>query len=372
MTIEHGNEGVPFEVHERAETTEALVAQANTTAGEPLCPKLSCIRALRGKGAIFAARITHTLDGSVLGVTWQHSLGDMNTIMLLMRAWSMACQGLPHDVPLDVADRELYLAEHLVDSPGVTSGLRLMPLSFLRYTAQAMRGQPRFNLAFSWEDMQAIKAEVAPGRAASVDDALWARVFAAIRSIRKQTEPSLLVMAINLRKRLDLPDNLLGNMLAGVPVSVAEGDDASLIAARLRSGIQNFASREVNYHATMKWVAEHFSVLERWRHFPVIIDPSLGYLMVSTVQNFGLYDLIFGSHPPVLFWATSGETPMWWGLAFESPGVVREKPGRVLSLWLPPKLGAQLTSEEGRALWRAPRKQVAPTAAAPTLSWTTT
>jgi hypothetical protein len=206
-----------------------------------------------------------------------------------------------------------------------------------------------------------------------VDDALWAYVFSAIRRLSSQNDAVQLGVMLNRRKRTGLPANLLGNLLGAVSVRVHPTDEAPQLSAALRSAIRDYASTRVGYHATLSWAAKHARAHERMRYVPATYRFAHGDMNVSSVQNCGLYDLMFGRQSPTLFWGLPSEKPFWWGTAFESPGPTRERSGRVVSLWLPAKLGARLASGEGRALAQLPgmRETSRNPTAARELAWAT-
>ena len=75
-------------------------------------------------------------------VSWHHMIGDMQTFMHLMNAWSAAAAGRPLAEPLIVEDRAAYLDEHLPADGAREPGVRFLGLANLpaaRCTWQRMR-----------------------------------------------------------------------------------------------------------------------------------------------------------------------------------------------------------------------------------------
>jgi NRPS condensation-like uncharacterized protein len=106
LVIDHSHRGVVFEVAKSPKSFATLMEDASRqSSGSVLCPVMSARRAIQGKAPLFAARITETSDGCVLGVTWHHSVGDLASPLEVLNAWARAYGNTEYEVPEPVADR---------------------------------------------------------------------------------------------------------------------------------------------------------------------------------------------------------------------------------------------------------------------------
>jgi hypothetical protein len=235
----------------------------------------------------------------------------------------------------------------LPDPPSASSSLRLFSvpdvMAFAGFVAKRTR---RVDFDFSWDEIASIHAAAARGRSVTAHDALCAHAFSALRQLQPGPKPERLVMAVNYRKRVGLPANLLGNVLGTVAVSAGPTDDAASIASNLRSKLQDYAGKHLDYHATLRFVAQYPGRFARMRCMPSMLDPTGGTLIVSSWTRFGLYDLVFGMTAPSRFCSlTDAPLPMLANM-FERPA----QAGLTLSMHVPVALAKRLDGSTGRAL----------------------
>ncbi len=84
------------------------------TAGLWLVDPVNGATARWGLGPVCKVRVTHLADdATAIGFSWHHAIGDMQTLMHLMNAWTAAAAGKPIAEPLIVENRAAYLDEHL-------------------------------------------------------------------------------------------------------------------------------------------------------------------------------------------------------------------------------------------------------------------
>jgi hypothetical protein len=345
-------QGVPLEVVESAQTIDELVATANATIGVSAAPRLAIGKVLSGKCPLFGAKLTQAADGCVLGFTWHHAVGDYGSVLGLMSAWAQAYRGLPHQPGVDAEDRDAYLSERLTDAPGATSALRVISAGdLLRFVAALTRRYERVLVHFSNDELTALQSALTRERRVTIDDAMWAQTLTVIRDLRGPDVTEEIMLTVNLRKRLGLPANLIGNVVGFVRQAAQPGDDAAEVAARLRKGVSDFAAVAVKHHATMRFVAEHSSSWQRRRYLQVGMEPYRGnFLFASSLSNFSYDNVTFEAGAPVRrFFGRPADFCLWNCLAHEEPGLPAGETSRVLSMWLPSKLARYLQTEEGRA-----------------------
>ena len=300
IQIEHGTAGVLLEFAERAEPFGTLALAAKAGRSKLLCPKIRMLAALRGRAPLFAARLTHTSDGSVLSVTWHHSVGDMHSATLLLEAWALAYREQPHARPLEVADREEFHVRHLRDTPNVASCMRVLRvtelLSLLRFALQPTRC---VDFEFSQAAIGQLRA-AASGQVVTTHDLVCAHVFSTLRQNSELSALSKLAVVVNYRKRCNLPNEMLGNLMSMAVVSPERDADTSDVAAALRTEIQALGAHRVDYHVSRRFVADLPSALARQLCMHDILSPAGSALVVSSWARFGLYALQFGDTAPAL------------------------------------------------------------------------
>jgi shikimate O-hydroxycinnamoyltransferase len=348
LRIEHGGGGALLELAASSASFEALAALAERGDARVLCPSISPRRVINGSGPLLATRLTETTDGCVLGVTWHHSVGDLQSTMQLLRAWSKAYANAAHDAPPPVFDRAQYLEQRMPDPASAVSTLRLCSASeVFSLVPLLMQHKTRTDFEFSWDELAELQQwGMRDGRHEFVSpcDALCAHAFSVLRALSPERPLGRLVVGVNYRKRVGLPANLLGNMVSTLTVNVEPEGDAVAIASDLRAKLVAYASEHADYHATCRFLNQHQGRFERMRTVPNLIDTRGGTWIVTNWSNFGLYDLDFEGAAPALFCSlTEAPLPLMTNL-FERPN----RRGLTLSMHLPEVLARRADSAEGR------------------------
>lgn len=337
-TIVHGA-GAAFEVCESPQTNAALHERVQL-----VCPGISLFGAVRGKAPLLAVRLTHTRDGSVLGVSWHHMAGDLHSLMLLVRAWAQAYRGLDHTPPVDVLDRNQYLNEHLAAHVGDVDLLRFVrwgELFKIMYAVQFVGRQ--VDLHFSAQEVAAIHAAVAPDGGVTPHDALCAHVVGHLRRLEQIQQPAQHALAVNLRKRLGLPADLGGNLLDFACVRAGAESDVRDIAAELRASIVELSNQPLTFHALKRIADEGAPRALQERYCPAAYDPVQRGLFVSSWANFGLYDLTFGETRPDYVLCAPTTKGVWFALIAERPRAA----GLLFRVWLPARLASRMGDAAG-------------------------
>lgn len=340
LVIEHSSGECVLEVIESRAPLQALMAAGQADDAALLSPHMNARRVARGQGPVLKVRLTLARDGSALGMTWHHSIADMHSTALLLSAWTAAYRGEPYQKPYHTADREAYLSEHMPDPEGAGSLVRLYsPLEIARFMRFAATRRDKVHAAFSRDQLHAIHEALAGDEKLTVNDTLCAHVFSCLRQLPTPQRLSRLVLLVNFRKRVGLPPNLLGNLLGWVAVSAAPRDDAHVIATRLRTALNEYATRHVDHFATARFRAAHRRPLERVRSLPSIVYPAGSTLVLSSLTAFSVYDVAFESTAPVLFSPLSSGLVPWLGLVLDRPG----RAGSDVVLQVPRTLATQVS-----------------------------
>lgn len=117
LTIQHDTGAALFETERSDASLESLRADVSAGNTRRLEPGVSLLRIAAAREALLAVRLTEARDGCVLAVKWNHSVGDMQSTMLLMRAWADAYAGRAWPKPILLRDRDAYLRAVMPDPP---------------------------------------------------------------------------------------------------------------------------------------------------------------------------------------------------------------------------------------------------------------
>ena len=348
MYIDHGDKGVQFEVATSSESYDALRAQAERGKDRTVCAPMSLRRTLHGREPLLMVRVTETSDGCILGVTWHHSVGELASTLQLMLAWSKAYSGETHEAPPRVLDRAKYLDEHMPDPSGAVSAMRLVGGGELfALVPFILQKRQRVDFDFGWDQLEELQEWAKRDAYVGQFDALCAHASGVLRRLAPERPVEQLALAVNYRKRVGLPANIIGNMISTVTVDLTpKDDDSSSVAHALREKLSNYASVHADYHATRRFLNNHQGSFQRMRVVPKLVDPSGTTWIVTNVAGAGVYDVIFDGVAPAL-WCVLTDAPLPLMTAiFDRPN----RSGITLSMQLPLTLAARATTPEARKL----------------------
>lgn len=343
--------GVPMDSYDVAETLREAMGRV-TLPGAQLVDHVEATKARGGTAPLLKVRISRTADGgSVLGVSWHHAVGDVQSFVLLMRAWSAAVEGraLP-DVDL-VPDRDTYLDRVLPTQDCGRPGFRVPDPEEAALLAHevAVSGlanrtvQIYFGAAETERMREAYSA--AAGLRLSAGDVLCAHVVCAVRELDGDEEARALTVPVNVRRPLGLPSTLLGNMLSDIHLEAPAGSRPEQLAAQLREAITDFTGSHLNLRANLAFL-EKIGRSRLGDCVPLGFDPAKRRFSFSNWSRFGLYDLTFGGRP-ALFFSPAGNLQLPW-VSWMVEGF--EKTGSLFTVVLPARLAGRLRGAEGSAL----------------------
>src|SRR5947209_15579154 len=130
LRIRCRGQGVPFTSVSSERTLHEAIRAVTEDSGDWLVDRVNGATARWGFGAVCKVRVTHLADdATAIGVSIHHSIGDMQTFMFFMNAWSAATAGKPLPEPVIVEDRVGYLDEHLPDGGASEPGVRCLGLA---------------------------------------------------------------------------------------------------------------------------------------------------------------------------------------------------------------------------------------------------
>lgn len=369
--IDCGDTGASFSVRHSPRTLAETIAQLDGNGGR----RAELIEPFDARGAwsngapVLALRVTHFRDDtSALGISVHHSVGDWSSVAALLKAWSQTVAGQDYAKPVLVEDRDAYLNSALPPTDRVLPNLRYAKLLDLAklgaYMLTQARDKRRISMYFETDELNrmrdALQAEC--GRKLSINDAVTAQVWSVISACDVKPRNRRLSIAVDFRRRAQLPANVLGNMVTTIETNCSWGSPANRVAADLRAEVDQFEDKYLNHRANLRYVQSHGGVAKVARFIPTAIDPFTGSLLVSSARGSGIYDIDFGGRPPSHY-ITANTAPLpWLGVMHEGFG----NQGLIVELDLPNAVAARILDKAGRDMLHRYRD---PQAERPTASW---
>ncbi|MEO1623146.1 MAG: acyltransferase [Cyanobacteria bacterium J06632_3] len=187
------NAGVSFSVRDDELTLKQALYGLPTIERKRFVDKVDAKQAITQQAPILTIKLTNfSGGGSVLGICWHHSIGDMHTFMSFMRAWSAVTNGKDYTKPLIVNNRMAYLEEQLKNKkseqqhkendnrPSVTRYLNNTALiRLLFYLVGKARRKTMVRAYFSEGELQSMQQAMSElaGQKLSKNDALCAHLL---------------------------------------------------------------------------------------------------------------------------------------------------------------------------------------------------
>ncbi|WP_406194121.1 acyltransferase [Kitasatospora sp. NBC_01560] len=342
--------GVPMDSY----TVDGTLAEAMgrvTAAGAQLVDPVDAPAARNGGVPLFTVRVTRpSAGGTVLGCSWHHAIGDLQSFMLLMQAWSAAVEGeeLP-EVRL-VEDQDALLDKVLPAEDCGRPGFRLPSPAEAAVLAREVAAGPRANrtvqIYFGDAELDRMRTEFAAtaGRRLSSGDALLAHVVSVIRELDGDREERWLTVPVNVRRPLGLPASLVGNLLSEIHLPQQPQDGPAALAAAVRTAVENFTAEHLNLRANLSFL-ESLGRLRLRECVPLGFDPERRRFSFSNWSRFGAYQVAFQGQRPVFF-SPAANYPIPW-VCWTVEGF--HGTGLLASVVLPVRLAARLRGAEGRA-----------------------
>jgi hypothetical protein len=157
-------------------------------------------------------------------------------------------------------------------------------------------------------------------------------------------EPRALTVPVNVRRPLNLPSAVLGNLLSEIHLETPAAIGPEQLAAQLREAITDFTGSHLNLRANLAFL----NTIGRSRLgdcVPLGFDPPRRRFTFSNWSRFGLYELTFGARP-ALFFSPAANLQLPW-VSWMVEGC--ENTGSLFTVVLPARLAGRLRAPDGSA-----------------------
>ncbi|MCX4750750.1 acyltransferase [Kitasatospora sp. NBC_01287] len=350
LEIRCTDDGVPFTTAVAPDTLPEVLGRLTLTAAG-YTDHVQATAARTGGHPLLTVRLTRLADGgTALGCSWHHALGDMQTFMVLMSAWSAAVEGTEAPEITVVEDRDAYLDSVLPPTDAGRPGFRLPDAAdaarLTREIEQAALANRTVQVYFTDDEPARMRAEFSEqaGTRLSTNDVLTAHLMSTLRQLDENHDEQYLTMPVNLRRFLDAPPGVLGNLLGEVYLAGPPDQAPAELAAAIRAAVTDFTGSHLSLRASRAFLDALGR--ERLRDcVPLGFDPARKTFTLSSWCRTGIYRLSFEGQRPSFF-SPTGNLPLPW-VSWLVEGF--EGSGYLLTVVLPARLAAKVRSAAGRA-----------------------
>lgn len=342
--------GVPMDSYRVDEDLPAAIARM-TLPESGFVDHVQAVPARTADLPLLTVRISQLSDGgTAVGCSWHHAVGDMQSFLLFMHTWSAACRNQPLPEVALVPDRDGELLAALPERDSGRPSFRLPDAAEAELIRQEVMQSARANrsvqIYFTDNEIERLRADLGEraGRALSVNDALCAHLLSTVWQLDGSDRDFRLVMPVNVRRHLQLPAGLVGNLFSEVYLSFTTDATAEQLATAIRDGIADFAQAHLSLRTNHDYLAGIGSS-RLAECVPIGLDPANLTFTLSNWSRFGVYDVIFDDQRPAVFSPAANlqlARVCWLVEGFDNTGML-------CLIALPARLSARLRSADGRA-----------------------
>jgi transferase family protein len=297
LRIRCREQGVPFTFVSSNRTLDAAIRSVAEDSVDWLVKLVNGATARWGFGPVCKVHVTHLADdATAISVSLHHAVGDMQTLMLFMNAWSAAAAGKPLPEPVIVEDRAAYLDAHLPADGAREPGVRCLGLAeaarSLLYLTTAGRKQRTLSLYFGDDEISRMRDAYQDRMPLSANDVVCAHVSEMLVNADPAVDRRTLAISVNTRKRCGLDPMLVGNILSALNIEIRRGETATVIAERIRHGVDHF----IDEHCDMRVNQQFLDSAGKWRGARCVatsFNPVRWNPLITNVSGFGVNSINF-------------------------------------------------------------------------------
>lgn len=342
--------GVPLDTYQVDEDLPAAITRM-TLPESGFVDHVQAAQARRADLPLLTVRVSRLSDGgTAIGCSWHHAVGDMQSFLLLMHTWSAACRGLPPPEVALVADRDRQLLAVLPERDAGRPSFRVPDAEqaelIRQEVAQAVRANRSVQIYFTENEISRLRDGLGErtGRQLSANDAVCGHLLSTIWQLAGSDRDYRLVMPVNVRRHLDLPTGLVGNLFSEIYLGFPADASAEHIAAAIRTAVDDF----VRSHLSLRANHDYLAGIGRSRLaecVPIGLDPEHFTFTISNWSRFGVYDVEFDGRRPAFFSPAANlqlARVSWLVEGFDNTGLL-------CTISLPARLAAKVRGADGRA-----------------------
>ena len=349
LILDCNNQGVSFISTESKSSIESLIDNLQSSSKQELVTLIDASKSVSSQSPILTIKITYcSCGGMAMGICWHHAIGDMFSLIQLLKAWSATINKEKFDPPLITEDREQYIKKYISKNKSTESAVRhldmweLIKLTF--YLIFKAKSRKMIRIYFSEYELENIKQDFSKKSKSrlSRNDALCAYLSKSISELDSPRAEQKISIAINYRKSIDLDANILGNFISMINIKEKGSIQDFELAKSIRESINEFKSSHMNYLSTEQYVNKYGGAKKPGKFLNKSFDPLSKTLMITNWNKLGIYDVIFGGSKPYFF-SFYGIIPIPW-LSYIAEGFTEE--GLIYSVVLPKKIAKEFLKKD--------------------------
>lgn len=344
LYIDCNNQGVQVNIEHSNHTLQKHLSNLSQLNPGVFVDTINPRKNLKHGGPVFTLKLHYFADGMSMGCCWNHSIGDMSTLMAFLKALSAQAQGKSYELPIIVEDRQDSFMQWLKETPKSNRECRFKPLNVLdlfRFIKQKLLPKKIVHLHFSQEEIVALRDALSAnvGYKLTRNESLCAFLLNKVAQCRTdKDEYCNASIVINYRSRIGMPLNVLGNYVSIVPIRFAKKDGIDLIADAIHSGLNTYSKNDLEPSSLEKFIQENGGLRKIDRLVPQIFLPQHKNFLLSNWSNFGVYSIDFGIAAPFLFLPVGKPLMPWVGCIVEG----FNNNGLLASVIVPAKIASKL------------------------------
>lgn len=349
LYIDCNNQGVRLTIAQVKDSLFSNLIDVSKLDTEKFVDLIPPYKSSKQASPVLTIKLNYYSDGMVMGFSWSHVIGDMRTFMEFIKALSNCAQQKDYKWGLSPLDRSSYLGKWIQDKQiylKLKKECKLKILNFidtLRMLKQIYSPKQSLLLYFTEEEILALKKAMFEknGRVLSNNDVLCAYLLDfVVRSTNNPESEFYISLVVNMRPRLKLPSNLLGNYIDLVSVKIEHPREVAKAAAKIHDSLKNYLDEHFQHDEIEGLLQEKGMVKKIDRIIFEKMLPQYKNLTISNWSSFGAYSIDFGVIAPSIVLPV-GESPLPW-LSCIMDGF--DNKGLLVTLVLPSSVAKRLKS----------------------------
>ena len=270
--------------------------------------------------ALFSVKQTiFSCGGCAIAYSWHHILGDMHSFVNMKRALIEVFNGeniVNLVSPNLELDRDKFLTKVLKNNnhtPTLNKLNIFNKLKYLWYFKTVATKKESIEFHFSPAELTAMQASLQKNNSEylSINTVISAHISQVLLNIDPLKTSRKIALAVNLRKRVGLCENELGNYIDTAEVCVNASQEKDVIANNIVNSMEQVSKQNSSYFANHKMLKIAGGYHKISDYIPTAFSPIKRNLLITSWANFGVYDLNFLQSKPILFRPITTTRPPW-------------------------------------------------------------
>lgn len=298
---------------------------------------------------VLTIKLNYYNDGMAIGYSWSHSVGDMRTFMEFLKALSNFAKGKKYKKALIPKDRSTYLAEwiknqHIELTRKEDHKFKILNLfDILRILKQIYSSKENIYLYFTEKEILSLTKTLhdKSGIPLSKNEALCAYLLDFIARSRNDAKGDFYIsLIVNMRSRLKMPSNLLGNYIDLMSVKIDNPQEVAATAFKIHTSLKNYVQEFFQLNGIEEFLSQKGMFKKIDRIVAEKMLPHFKNLTISNWSNFGAYAIDFGIQAPYLVLPVGRSLLPWVSCIMEG----FDNRGLLVSLILPSPVAKKFKS----------------------------